>query len=69
MAGLTMNEPPFINKVRMVPISQIWTVASYIWRRKFKGRKKYPLLLMLEPLFRCNLACLDAARSNTRIIF
>ena len=41
----------------MVPISQMWTVASYILAQKFKGRKKYPLLLMLEPLFRCNLAC------------
>ena len=41
----------------MVPISQMWTVASYILAQKFNGRKKYPLLLMLEPLFRCNLAC------------
>ncbi len=52
-----MNEPSFINKVRMVPISQMWTVASYVLAQKFKGRKKYPLLLMVEPLFRCNLAC------------
>ena len=22
-----------------------------------RGRKRYPLVLMLEPLFRCNLAC------------
>jgi hopanoid biosynthesis associated radical SAM protein HpnH len=41
----------------MVPISQMWTVASYILAQRLKGRKKYPLLLMLEPLFRCNLAC------------
>jgi len=33
------------------------TVASYVLTQKLKGRKKYPLLLMLEPLFRCNLAC------------
>jgi hopanoid biosynthesis associated radical SAM protein HpnH len=33
------------------------TVASYILRQKLAGRKRYPLLLMLEPLFRCNLAC------------
>ena len=52
-----MNEPPFINKARMVPVSQMWTVASYVLTQKFKGRKQYPLLLMLEPLFRCNLAC------------
>jgi hopanoid biosynthesis associated radical SAM protein HpnH len=40
-----------------VPISQMWTVASYVLSRKLKGQKKYPLVLMLEPLFRCNLAC------------
>jgi hopanoid biosynthesis associated radical SAM protein HpnH len=41
----------------MVPISQTFTVASYVLTQKLKGRKKYPLVLMLEPLFRCNLAC------------
>jgi hopanoid biosynthesis associated radical SAM protein HpnH len=40
-----------------VPISQMWTVASYVLRQKLTGRKRYPLVLMLEPLFRCNLAC------------
>lgn len=40
-----------------VPISQMWTVASYVLKQKLKGRKRYPLVLMLEPLFRCNLAC------------
>src|SRR2546430_3667210 len=40
-----------------VPISQMWTVATYVLKQKLKGRKQYPLVLMLEPLFRCNLAC------------
>jgi hopanoid biosynthesis associated radical SAM protein HpnH len=40
-----------------VPISQAWTVASYVLSQKLKGRKQYPLVLMLEPLYRCNLAC------------
>ncbi len=40
-----------------VPISQAWTVASYVLTQKLKGRKQYPLVLMLEPLYRCNLAC------------
>jgi hopanoid biosynthesis associated radical SAM protein HpnH len=40
-----------------VPISQMWTVATYVLRQKARGRKQYPLVLMLEPLFRCNLAC------------
>jgi len=40
-----------------VPVSQMWTVASYVLRQKLARRKRYPLVLMLEPLFRCNLAC------------
>src|SRR5213594_2964218 len=40
-----------------VPLSQMWTVASYVLRQKLRGRRRYPLVLMLEPLFRCNLAC------------
>ena len=40
-----------------VPVSQMWTVASYVLTQRFRGRKRYPLVLMLEPLFRCNLAC------------
>jgi hopanoid biosynthesis associated radical SAM protein HpnH len=40
-----------------VPISQGWTVATYLLKQKLAGRKRYPFVLMLEPLFRCNLAC------------
>jgi hopanoid biosynthesis associated radical SAM protein HpnH len=40
-----------------VPVSQMWTVASYLVKQKLAGRKRYPFVLMLEPLFRCNLAC------------
>jgi hopanoid biosynthesis associated radical SAM protein HpnH len=40
-----------------VPISQMWTVATYVLKQKLRRRKQYPLVLMLEPLFRCNLAC------------
>jgi hopanoid biosynthesis associated radical SAM protein HpnH len=40
-----------------VPISQMWTVAQYVLTQKIKRRKRYPLVLMLEPLFRCNLSC------------
>ncbi len=40
-----------------VPISQAWTVTSYVLGQKLRGKKRYPLVLMLEPLFRCNLAC------------
>jgi len=40
-----------------VPWSQMWTVATYVLQQRLRGRKRYPLVLMLEPLFRCNLAC------------
>lgn len=40
-----------------VPLSQGLKVFSYIMKQKLKGNKRYPLVLMLEPLFRCNLAC------------
>ena len=40
-----------------VPISQMWTVATYILKKRMSGEKKFPLVLMLEPLFKCNLAC------------
>jgi len=35
----------------------MWTVASYVLKKKLRGESRYPLVLMLEPLFRCNLAC------------
>ena len=40
-----------------VPVSQMWTVATYVLRQRLTRRPRYPLVLMLEPLFRCNLAC------------
>jgi hopanoid biosynthesis associated radical SAM protein HpnH len=40
-----------------IPLSQMFTVARYVVQQRIAGRKRYPLVLMLEPLFRCNLAC------------
>src|SRR5258706_14599633 len=40
-----------------VPVSQMWAVASYVIGKKLRGVKRYPLIMMLEPLYRCNLAC------------
>ncbi len=40
-----------------VPLIQQYRVARYLIEQKLKGNKRYPLVLMLEPLFRCNLAC------------
>ena len=46
-----------VNSKMAIPISQMWTVASYVVGKRLSGVKRYPLVLMLEPLFRCNLAC------------
>ena len=40
-----------------VPMKQAVRMGAYIARQTLSGRKRYPLVLMLEPLFRCNLAC------------
>ncbi len=40
-----------------IPLLQKTLVGAYIVRQHLAGRKRYPLALMLEPLFRCNLAC------------
>jgi hopanoid biosynthesis associated radical SAM protein HpnH len=40
-----------------IPLLQKARIGAYIVRQQLAGRKRYPLVLMLEPLFRCNLAC------------
>ncbi len=40
-----------------VPFFKEMRLGAYLLKQKLAGRKRYPLVLMLEPLFRCNLAC------------
>jgi hopanoid biosynthesis associated radical SAM protein HpnH len=40
-----------------VPLNQALRVGAYVVKQHLLGRRRYPLVLMLEPLFRCNLAC------------
>lgn len=40
-----------------IPLIQQIRVGAYIVGKRLRGVDKYPLVLMLEPLFRCNLAC------------
>ena len=40
-----------------IPMNQMLRVGGYVVKQHLRGRKRYPLVLMLEPLFRCNLAC------------
>ncbi|PPQ38380.1 hopanoid biosynthesis associated radical SAM protein HpnH [Rhodoblastus acidophilus] len=40
-----------------IPVLEGARIGAYIVKQHLLGRKRYPLVLMLEPLFRCNLAC------------
>lgn len=40
-----------------IPFNQTVRIGTYILSQELRGRKRYPLVMMLEPLFRCNLAC------------
>ena len=40
-----------------IPLRQTIRVGAYVVAQRLKGVQRYPLVLMLEPLFRCNLAC------------
>jgi len=40
-----------------IPLTQAARIGAYVLRQHLSGRRRYPLVLMLEPLFRCNLAC------------
>jgi len=40
-----------------IPLLQMYRVGRYVIERRLRGDKRYPLVLMLEPLFQCNLAC------------
>ena len=40
-----------------IPFKQAARIGAYLMKQHLLGRKHYPLVLMLEPLFRCNLAC------------
>src|SRR5947207_5962135 len=40
-----------------IPLLQKTRIGAYIVRQQLAGHTRYPLALMLEPVFRCNLAC------------
>lgn len=40
-----------------IPLKQQYKIGSYLIGQKLRGNQRYPLVLMLEPLFQCNLAC------------
>ncbi len=45
-----------------IPFFKELLIGGYLLKQKLLGRKRYPLVLMLEPLFRCNLACVGCGK-------
>src|SRR4030088_2824739 len=45
-----------------IPFFKELRIGGYLIEQKLLGRKRYPLVLMLEPLFRCNLACVGCGK-------
>ena len=45
-----------------IPFFKEMKIGAYLLRQRWAGREKYPLVLMLEPLFRCNLACVGCGK-------
>ena len=45
-----------------IPFFKELQIGGYLIKQKMLGRKRYPLVLMLEPLFRCNLACVGCGK-------
>jgi len=45
-----------------IPFFKEMRIGGYLMKQKLLGRKRYPLVLMLEPLFRCNLACVGCGK-------
>jgi len=53
----------FLERAKMkIPFFKEMKIGSYLLKQKLRGRKRYPLVLMLEPLFRCNLACVGCGK-------
>src|SRR5580704_15457418 len=65
--SLTTCTGTISRSLRLRPTSARWrkklqqrksySATTNVLKQKLSGRKRYPLVLMLEPLFRCNLAC------------
>ena len=45
-----------------IPFFKEIKIGAYLLKQKLMGRERYPLVLMLEPLFRCNLACVGCGK-------
>jgi hopanoid biosynthesis associated radical SAM protein HpnH len=45
-----------------IPLKQAIAVGTYIMKHRLRRTERYPLVTMLEPLFRCNLECVGCGK-------
>jgi len=55
---------PLWNTIVSIPLIQKARIGAYILRQQLSGNPRFPLVLMLEPLFRCNLRCKGCGKIN-----
>src|SRR5207302_7254126 len=65
-SGLTVSRPAagtiFLEATMRFPLSLTTNMAGYMVKKKLAGKKRFPLVLMLEPLHACNLTCTGCGR-------
>ena len=45
-----------------IPVRQSIRIGTYVLQQKLQRRDKFPLIVELEPLFACNLACVGCGK-------
>src|SRR5207237_6978700 len=60
-SDLRLLSPERIQAMRF-PLTLATSMATYIAKKKISGEKRFPLVLMLEPLHACNLTCTGCGR-------
>jgi len=46
----------------ILPLRMTASMAAYVMKKKISGTKRFPLVMMLEPLHACNLTCTGCGR-------
>ena len=55
--GRPIHPPEGSHQIMPVPVRQAMRISKYLLEQKIRRRDKFPLIVELEPLFACNLAC------------
>ncbi len=62
MSRVSGKHLPNTSNAMGIPFVQQYRIGKYLLGRKIRGVERYPVVLMLEPLFRCNLSCVGCGK-------